>query len=97
MKAMFANLTLADFRGRSRKERLAAKRKSIHAVFDEIQIAIHKGDRSKIDYLIAELADATADGGAVSPNGERYMTPVLVGDHTSSCSPEVEDVEGPAA
>ena len=97
MRAMFANLTLADFRGRSRKERLAAKRKWIHTVFDEIQVAIQKGDRPNIDYLIAELADATADVRPVSPSGERYMTPVLVGDDTSSCSPEVEDVEGPAA
>jgi hypothetical protein len=45
MRAMFANLTLADFRRRSRKERLAAKRKWVHTVFDEIQVAIHKGDR----------------------------------------------------
>ena len=79
MKAMFANLTLTDFSGRSRKERLAAKRIWIHAVFDEIQVAIHKGDRPEIDYLIAELADATAEGRPVSPPGERHMTPVLTG------------------
>ena len=28
-------------------------------LFDEIQVAIHDDDRTKIDYLMAELADAT--------------------------------------
>jgi hypothetical protein len=60
MKAMFANLTLADFRGRSKRERATARRKWVHALFDEIQVAIHKGDLPKVDYLMAELADATA-------------------------------------
>jgi hypothetical protein len=58
MKAMFANLTRADFGGRSMKERTAERRR-VHALFDEIQIAIHNGDRSAVDYLMAELAVAT--------------------------------------
>jgi hypothetical protein len=60
MRAMFANLTRADFGGRSKRERATARRKWVHALFDEIQVAIHKGDRAKVDFLMAELADATA-------------------------------------
>jgi len=82
MKAMFANLTLGDFRGRSKRERATARRKWVHALFDEIQVAIHKGDRPKVDYLMAELADATARGHLISRHGEGY---------------KIDDLEGPAA
>jgi len=61
MKAMFANLTPADFRRRSPKELRAVARRRVHVLFDEIQVAIHNDDRTKINYLMAELADATAD------------------------------------
>jgi hypothetical protein len=37
MKAMFANLTSADFRRPSQKERRATERRHVHALFDEIQ------------------------------------------------------------
>jgi hypothetical protein len=59
MKAMFANLTLADFRRRSPKELRAVARRRVHVLFDEIQVAIHNDDRTKINYLMAELANAT--------------------------------------
>jgi hypothetical protein len=58
MQAMFANLTRADFSGRSKKER-AAERTRVHTLFDEIQIAIYNGDRTAVDKLMAELAVAT--------------------------------------
>jgi len=58
MRAMFANLTRADFSGRSKKER-AAERTRVHTLFDEIQIAIYNGDRTAVDNLMAELAVAT--------------------------------------
>jgi hypothetical protein len=60
MKAMFANLTQADFRGRSKRAPIAAERQRVYALFDEIQVAIHNGDRLKVDYLMVELAEATA-------------------------------------
>jgi hypothetical protein len=60
MKAVFANLTSADFGGSSRRVRAAAKRQRVYALFDEIQLAIHNGDRLKVDYLMAKLAEATA-------------------------------------
>ena len=59
MKAMFANLTTADFRGRSRREWRAAERKRVHALFDLIQVAIHARDRATVEDLMAELAIAT--------------------------------------
>jgi hypothetical protein len=52
MKAMFANLTSADFRRPSQKERRAAERRQVHALFDEIQIAIYNGDWTAVDYLM---------------------------------------------
>ncbi len=61
MRAMFANLTPADFRRRSPKELRAVARRRVHVLFDEIQVAIYNDDRPKINYLMAELADATAD------------------------------------
>jgi len=60
MKAMFANLTRDDFRGSSKRERAAARHRRVYTLFDEIQVAIHEGDRLKFDYLMAELAAATA-------------------------------------
>lgn len=60
MKAMFANLTLDDFRGSSRRARAAARHQRVWTLFDEIQVAIHDGDRLKVDYLMVELAEATA-------------------------------------
>ena len=58
MKAMFANLTSADFRRPSQKERRAAERRQVHALFDEIQIAIYNRDWTAVDYLMEELAIA---------------------------------------
>jgi hypothetical protein len=60
MRAMFANMTRADFGGSSERARAAARRRRVHALFDEIQTAIHDGDRLKVDDLMAELAEATA-------------------------------------
>jgi hypothetical protein len=62
MRAMFANLTRADFGGRSR-ERRAAARQHVHALFDEVQVAIYHRDFMRVEYLMAELADATAREG----------------------------------
>ena len=59
MKAMFANLTTTDFRGRSPRERRAAERKRVHALFDVIQVAIHARDRATVDDLMTALAIAT--------------------------------------
>jgi hypothetical protein len=61
MKAMFANLTWADVRRRSPQELRTVARRRVHLLFDEIQVAIHNDDRTKIDYLMAELAAATGD------------------------------------
>jgi hypothetical protein len=69
MKATFANLTRADFGGLSKRERRAAglsenerraaERRRVYALFEEIQIAIHHGERARVEYLMAELAIAT--------------------------------------
>ena len=59
MKAMFANLTTADFRGHSLKDRRAAERRRVHALFDMIQVAIQAHDDRAVDDLMAELAIAT--------------------------------------
>ena len=56
MKALFANLTTADFRGPSQRERGAAERKRVHALFDVIQVAIHARDRATVDDLMTALA-----------------------------------------
>jgi hypothetical protein len=61
VKAMFANLTTADFRGRSQMVRRATERRRVHALFDVIQIAIHAGDCAAVDALILELAIATRE------------------------------------
>jgi hypothetical protein len=62
MRAMFANLTRADFGGRSRsyREARAAKRLQVHALFDEIQLAISNDDFSRVDRLMATLLFLTA-------------------------------------
>jgi hypothetical protein len=59
VKAMFANLTTADFRGHSLKEQGAAERSRVHALFDMIQVAIQARDGATVDDLMAELATAT--------------------------------------
>jgi hypothetical protein len=57
---MFANLTSADFGGSSKKEPRTLERQSVHALFDEIQIAIYNDDRARVDVLMAKLALTTA-------------------------------------
>jgi hypothetical protein len=59
VKAMFANLTRADFGGRSEQERRVAERRRVHALFDMIQVAIQARDDRTVDDLMAELATAT--------------------------------------
>jgi hypothetical protein len=61
MKAMFANLTRNDFGRSLRRGRTGATRERVYALFADIQLAIHDGDRVKVDYLMAELAEATAE------------------------------------
>jgi hypothetical protein len=60
MRAMFANLTSADFGGRSKKERRTVERQRVHALFDEIQIAIYNDDRARLEVLMVKLALTTA-------------------------------------
>jgi len=64
MRAMFANLTRADFGGRSKKERRTVERRRVHALFDEVQIAIYNDDHARLDGLMVKLALATADRSA---------------------------------
>jgi hypothetical protein len=59
MKAMFANLTAADFSCRSRHTWRAMERKRVLRLFDDLQVAIHKQDRAAADSLLAKLAIAT--------------------------------------
>ena len=61
MKAIFANLTAAEFRGGLQIARRLAERRRIHALFDVIQVAIHSGDSATVDDLMAELAIATRE------------------------------------
>jgi hypothetical protein len=56
---MFANLTRADFGGRPDRDGRAARRLQVHALFDEIQVAIYTGDRARFDRLMVKLALAT--------------------------------------
>jgi hypothetical protein len=63
MRALFANLTAADFRGRWKKERRTVERHRVHVLFDEIQIAIYNDDRPRVDVLMVKLAVATANQG----------------------------------
>ena len=58
---MFANLTAADFTGRSKKALRSVERQRVHALFDEVQIAIYNDDRARLDVLMVKLALATAD------------------------------------
>jgi len=66
MRAMFANLTRADFGGRSKRQLRAIDRERVHVLFDEIQIAIYNGDHERVDFLIGKLALATAAHGRAS-------------------------------
>jgi hypothetical protein len=59
MRALFANLTAADFRGSSKKEPRPEERQRVHVLFDEIQIAIYNDDRERVDLLMVNLALAT--------------------------------------
>jgi len=59
MRAMFANLTRADFGGRSTRETHAAKRLRVHALFDEIQVAIYNRNFAAVDRFMSQLAHAT--------------------------------------
>jgi hypothetical protein len=61
MHAMFANLTAADFTGRSKKEPRAVERHRVHELFDEIQIAIFNNDRARVALLMGKLALATTN------------------------------------
>ena len=60
MRAMFANLTAADFRGRWKKEPGTVERQRVHVLFDEIQIAIYNDDRARLEVLMVKLALTTA-------------------------------------
>jgi len=66
MRAMFANVTPADFRARSKKEPHTVEHQRVHVLFDEIQIAIYIGDRERVDCLMVELALAMANQGRTS-------------------------------
>ena len=66
MRAMFANLTQADFGGRLNRETRAAKRLRVHALFDEIQVAIYTGDLVRVNRLMERLALATASRAQVN-------------------------------
>ena len=61
MRTLFANLTAADFTRRSKKELRSVERQRVHALFDEVQIAIYNDDRARLDVLMVKLALATAD------------------------------------
>ena len=60
MRAMFANLTSADFGGRSKKALRTTERQRVHALFDEIQIAIYEHDHARLDELMVKLALTSA-------------------------------------
>jgi len=66
MRAMFANLTRADFEGRPDRNTRAARRLQVHALFDEIQVAIYAGDLARVDRLMARLALATTSRAQVN-------------------------------
>lgn len=63
MRAMFANLTHADFGGGWKKGLRTVERERVHALFDEIQLAIYDNDRARVDVLMVKLALATANRG----------------------------------
>ena len=60
MRAMFANLTAADFGGRSKQELRSMERLRVHALFDEIQITIYNDDHARLEVLMVKLALTTA-------------------------------------
>jgi hypothetical protein len=66
MRAMFANLTRPDFEGRPDRATRAGRRVRVHALFDEIQIAIYRGDVERVDRLLVQLALATASSARVN-------------------------------
>ena len=61
MKAMFANLTAADFRGRSKEQPRNDARQRVHVLFDELQVAIYNDDHARVDVFMVRLALATAN------------------------------------
>jgi hypothetical protein len=61
MRALFSNLTSADFSGGSKKELRTVERQRVHLLFDEIQIAIYNDDRERVDLLMVKLALATTN------------------------------------
>jgi hypothetical protein len=61
MRALFSNLTAADFSGGSKKDLRTVKRQQVHELFDEIQIAIYNNDRERVDLLMVKLALATTN------------------------------------
>lgn len=61
MRALFSNLTPADFSGGSKKDLRTVKRQQVHELFDEIQIAIYNNDRERVDLLMVKLALATTN------------------------------------
>jgi len=56
-------MTSADFGGRSKKGLRAVERQRVHALFDEIQIAIYDDDRARLEVLMVRLALTTASHG----------------------------------
>jgi hypothetical protein len=66
MRATFANLTRADFEGRPDRNMRAARRLQVHALFDEIQVAIYAGDFARVDRLMVKLALATTSRAQVN-------------------------------
>jgi hypothetical protein len=66
MRAMFANLTRADFEGRPQRDMHTATRLRVHALFDEIQVAIYAGDAARVDRLMERLALATSNRAQVN-------------------------------
>ena len=61
MRAMFANLTAANFNARSKKELHMLERQRVKALFDEIQIAIYNDDRARLEKLMVKLAMTAAN------------------------------------
>ena len=72
MRAMFANLTKDDFRGRSRGAvvrfpmRSGATRR-VYQLFDDLQVAIRDGKHDQVDRLLVELERACKTCAAAAP------------------------------
>ena len=60
MRAMFANLTPADFEKRSKKDLHMVEHQRVHVLFDEIQVAVYLGDLERVDCLMVRLGGAMA-------------------------------------